>query len=60
MRLDDLGGARHGDMRVHVDGHALRPRSRPGLPCLRAAVVAYLFQTFAIAFTSIAIIRESG
>ena len=33
--------------------------SRPGLPCLRAAVFAYLFQTFAIS-RSIVIIREGG
>src|SRR4029078_6377120 len=34
--------------------------SRPGLPCLRAAVLAYLFQTSAIAILSLVIVRDSG
>src|SRR5262245_19887607 len=34
--------------------------SRPGLPCLRAAVLAYLFQTFVIAIPSLVIARDRG
>ena len=58
MRLDERGRARHRDVRMDVDGGALRPRLAPGLPCLRAAVSAYLFQVSAISLVSVVVMRS--